>query len=917
MRIPRLMRFFLTTSRRRAIQDQVADDTNDDDTAGEAKPGDDDDDKVAAKPSSENARIAQGASSPETPAREASAKENGVVADEHAPEEWDGFWPLSVDGLLGKFDRTSRFAAQAAQGEPPPSSHRILAELSNRNDIIGWNATIIRARRFPQYSSELTEQLAKLVQDPPRYNPDDTDLLNSSEDEQTNSPASSFERFSRDRANVSDSGRARSKEKPNAGIESRANRGDVGTVQISRAMQLAAAEAWCRLSAYSQVDPIDGLAEIGRLLEKPDLSVELRGELFRGVAPWVQPDAIPRLRNAFHTTDAETRAPVDIRRAAIEACLIHAWSRSSTSIDASEAQQPFDETTWPSTIMNCRFDPDGHVRRHFGQWLAAARHPQAFENLRIQLSDIDLRVRESALASLGQLGTDAALKELRLRVKSPKERVRVVALRGLAAWGADEVSRFVEDESIFVRQALATELAQHPGVNAAVPLAKLLADRNLIVQQAAIAAVREWPDGLAGPLLLQALRDSTLLVRRSAFEQFQRRFAVQSAFPFDAGYSERTQHVVDLARQHELSIGFLTQLDYKQAQVPQQSDQQRIVEIRSYVDAVRDFPPHSPQHVHAVERLLRIEPSELSIVEEHLIETSVGFNGIVFDELLPQLSPVYRALRDLHDADIARRRRAAQVLAQAGSSASLSQLVVRALRDRIQHEQDALVWRYAILAIQADATEESALIAQLAINHSWPDIRLRGCEYIGRHARPQHAVWLLPLLDDPNRNVKLAAIRACGSCRNPIVIDSRLPNAASSHPIGLRTLLTDPDRHIRTETIASLSRLGDEQGMLELMRLTSDINAAVRESAVLEMAQSGQMRFVQHLIKMAWIETNDGVKRAIVESLDELVPPEKRPSGVYEESSYDGKIRLWNAWWQESQRPASLHTTQPQTATTP
>jgi hypothetical protein len=90
--------------------------------------------------------------------------------------------------------------------------------------------------------------------------------------------------------------------------------------------------------------------------------------------------------------------------------------------------------------------------------------------------------------------------------------------------------------------------------------------------------------------------------------------------------------------------------------------------------------------------------------------------------------------------------------------------------------------------------------------------------------------------------------------------------------------------------------------MQELVRLSADQNAAVRESVVNEMGESGQTRFVEHLLRVGWTETNNRVQRAVLDSLELLTPPEKRPPGLVQESRNDVKIELWNNWWQQHNR---------------
>jgi HEAT repeat protein len=803
--------------------------------------------------------------------------------------KWDGFWPLRTAEILKQLDGDSDAPPSQPRDEPTnvsSRSERLLELLSQRDELVGWNAAILWARRNPAGSQRVVGVLERLIVDPPDYELMPPDIEQELPIENSGSQTS---------------------HKPGTSNRPR--------VPISPAMRNAAAEAWCLQLAAMSPKPIDGLAAAGRLLEKSNIPVALRGELFRSVAAWAAPARIPRLENALRTGSGNERAPIEIRRAAIEACLIHAYRHRQhvrSTPTAGGTLQQNDETAWPSTVDNCRYDPDDSVRRAFGEWVAITKHPSAFEILKSQATDVGVRVREAALVNLGLLGTPEAHEALLRHAKSPMERVRANAVTGLSEWGAVEIAPFAEDSSHHVKQIVAEGLGRHPCVEAAVAMQLLLIDRDLVVQKAAVKALESWPDDLAGPLLLQAMRDGAQSVRQMAFNRLQARFGEEQPFPFGASHEVRSSAVLQLAERHKIAVSFLDQLHNAKLKTVTSPDYHRREEIRSALARLTQHPPASESYAEAMRFLSALGVDDVRTIEEYLSEFPASHAGPASYELLPRLSPVYRALADLKSAEINTRRRAAEQLAAEGSKVSLSRRAVQSLRDTLVNEQDNLVWRYAMTAILNDATEESAAIAQLAINHTWPDIRERGCEYVARHGNPRHAVWILPLLHDENRNVRLAAVRAAGQCHNPIVIDSRTIGEKRARPRGLRYLLTDPDRQIRFAVAVSLSRLGDEQGMHEMNRLVSDLNANIREAAVKEMGRTGQTRFVDRLIQLAWTESNDRVKRAILESLIELVPPEKRPPGLYAPSNDDDKIRVWNAWWQQQRREAVSSAVNPQ-----
>jgi HEAT repeat protein len=216
-------------------------------------------------------------------------------------------------------------------------------------------------------------------------------------------------------------------------------------------------------------------------------------------------------------------------------------------------------------------------------------------------------------------------------------------------------------------------------------------------------------------------------------------------------------------------------------------------------------------------------------------------------------------------------------------------------------EQDNLVWRLAMLAVYRDGSEDAAGLALLAVNHHWPDVRILGCEYVGRHEVPEQAVWLLPLFYDVNKAVQLAAVTAAGKCRNPVVLDGLLPAANQAGLRGLRPLLTESQGQIQFAVVASMARLGDAAAMQEMIRLALDVNSTSRLDVVQTMGQTGQTRFVEPLIRLAWTEQNHHVRQAALASLQRLVRAAEQPGGLVRAKTTAEAVEIWAGWWEDRQ----------------
>lgn len=624
------------------------------------------------------------------------------------------------------------------------------------------------------------------------------------------------------------------------------------------AARAAAAETWCRVLAASTADPLDGLAPAARLLEETDsaenpgagnpggrrpLPLVVQAELIRSLAEYAPPARIPSLADALDPFRAAGEAPVELRRAAIEACLIHAAARTRSTGEAlATGDTP---RIWPTSLANCRLDRDAGVRRLYGRWMAVTKHPEAFPTLQAQLSDHEVSVRDAALESLGILGTPEAIAELERQAGRSEELIRAAAVKGLSRLGPDRLTRHARDESGAVRRGVALGLGRHPEPRSALLLRELLADANLQVQSAALEALADWPDRLAIPLLLHSMEESSTRIRQQSFDALRRRCSVDEPYRADAPAEERRASVARLARQLGLSGGLFDEL--RQAGIARETE-------------VASATRHKDQIDHA--------------------------------------------LRDLASAEVFDRRRGAQKLAECAAAASLDPDTLRKLREALAHEQDWLTWRFAMESIFPDASDDAAAIALLAINHVWPDIRLLGCEYYRRHPHPEAAHGLRPLLDDGDRNVRRAAIDAAGRCGNAAVIDDYHPPAAKSPVRGLRSLLRDGDRQTRFAAAVALSRLGNEEGLAELSRLAHDDSPAARIEAVRAMAETGRTRFRRPLVALGWTERNERVRRAILEALNELTPPADRPDELAQ--ARDDAARM-EAWAQHMLAPSTQH----------
>jgi HEAT repeat protein len=299
--------------------------------------------------------------------------------------------------------------------------------------------------------------------------------------------------------------------------------------------------------------------------------------------------------------------------------------------------------------------------------------------------------------------------------------------------------------------------------------------------------------------------------------------------------------------------------------------------------------------------LAELDASCVPIIEQEIVHAVGPRADDMYRTILPRWHAGYAALVSLEAADPAQRRLAARELRLGAERGSLSPALMSRLAVLMAAEQDRVVWQEVLAAIQPEAAPEAARIALIALNSVWPDLRNLGCGYFETHPQPEYAAWLLPRLQDDDRQVRLRTVQVLGMCGNPAALDGYRDDPQA---FGLRQLLSDAGAELRWETVLAMSRLGDAQAAQELVRQSYDPHPRQREQAVLAMGESGQRRFVEHLLRRSWTETDHGVQAAMVQSLEQLVPPADRP-GLAADAPISDKIKGW-AEWRERQRAAPV-----------
>lgn len=664
-----------------------------------------------------------------------------------------------------------------------------------------------------------------------------------------------------------------------------------GGLRLPLQARCAAVEAWCRCLSLGSGDPLQLLAPAGEMLKTAGLSDELQSTLWRSLARDIPPDRIPHLASTLALGSQEP-IPRQRRLAALEACLIYA-ARSQTNLGVPN----FREADWPAGLLSFRLDDDPVFRRAVGLWVGWTQHPEGVSLLSAQLRDADPAVRDTAVSALGLLAAPAARQVLHQLAGNPKEGRRGLAVAALAQQGVAELQPYLNADAVDVRVAVARGIGESVAPEVAGMLRTLLVDAHPEVQSAAVDTAHRQPSVVAIPLLLYAVESSQYAVRKSAQRMLAEHLPNPPLFPIEGGLAERRSAVREWAAAQGVTLDVIPQRGVETLADPSSEDRRELLELlRQLLDS------RSPDDNGLLEQIQRrVQPHDVPAIETLLTGQRGSIVERIETELLPRIAPNFVALQDLKSPNLQRRRSAARSLQQAAESRPLSPYFVGRLSEILVPEQDHLVWQSCLLAIRDDGHAEADRVALLALHHPWPDLRRIGAEHFERHPNPELVPALLPLLRDPQPQVQLSAIRALGMSGNPLAIHGLPPSDGAAGLPGLRSVLTSTHEDVRWTGLTALCRLRDELATTELLRLLLAEDPAIRTRAAATMGASGQVRFVEPLLRSSWTESGDATKRAILNSLEQLTLEVDRPDchgvGLAGPTSIDDKLRCWVAWW--------------------
>jgi HEAT repeat protein len=538
----------------------------------------------------------------------------------------------------------------------------------------------------------------------------------------------------------------------------------------------------------------------------------------------------------------------------------------------------------PQIVVDMRSDDDPRVRAEALAMLAARRHPDATDYLCTALHDVNLSVRLAAIRGLGELDDETARAELTELLKDRAELIRAEAVGAIASHGSQlAVLAAARDPSWRVRLKVAVALAGYANADGAAAARRTLNDPSAEVERQVIRSVVSWPLETAVPVLLDALARDTVSVRKLAATQLATRWPGPSsggAFPCDAPPASRAKALAELRARYQREFG--TRATGFSGDIAASSRKG---------GSTADIDCKVEQFVNSSDfaALAAMGPDVVASLERLAIDRGLTLPERIYHDVLPRISPAFAALDHLPGGDLPQRRRAVDDFAAASRIHPAGRLATARLCSLMTTETDAVVWARALEAAENEGSEPAVRMARLALTQNSGEVRRRACEFLAALPDPAHESFLLPLLNDPEQTVVLAAIHALGAA-------GQISNIAA-----LKNELASSAEEVQLAAAIALARLHDPAGGDAIRGLSYSRDIRIRGQLAQSLGDLGDERFISILVRLL-DDSKATVSHAALASLPRVVGRDVSQSADGTSVSMSEQMARWKKWYADKQR---------------
>ncbi len=677
------------------------------------------------------------------------------------------------------------------------------------------------------------------------------------------------------------------------------------------AMTCAAAEAWGAISLKQPEQVVTELEQAGLVVRNAEGHWQrtarywprLHAELIRTACRHVHPIQDRRLAQLLHI---ETQEEPDAQHTAassqekvVQLALVESFARRELAL--------------PSAVRErCHRSPHADVRiaviRAAAQRvddksaLAAGELRKLLDKM---LNDADAHVQLAAIEAVMPLKNHAehvrwAESQLRSALRTDGPLVRAAVVKSLAALKLFEpLAEHADDQSWRVREAVAGSLRGFSNPQAVDLATELADDSSTSVREALVEAIAaDWPLPQTATVLLKVAKHSGPKLRRQAVVALTKRWPPAGNMDFEADEDAQLKQLASLGEQLKTGTGRTPEADESGSQLrltlvsSSSKSTEQLSQFRSLLKALSQDDLKDLRRQEILRELGTLSPKIPALLDA-LSETGYQVNPQIRAEVLPQVCEVFAVMDRLRAEDPVERRRAAAQLVEQAQLGHISLGCWEELESAIVREQDPLVWRSLLLALNERSIvgpdNAATRLVYAAVSHPVAEVRRRACACLGEHPQSAHAGVMKPALSDTDPSVLRAAVQAIGKC-GPM---------ADVAP--LERLLAHSDHQLRLMVAVSLTELGSPSGTAALERLSYDPDTQIRAAAAREMGRLQDPSFLPSLMRL--LDDQLAVQRAALNALPQVAGTDATTSGNRGQNRETGalsslaRITLWREWY--------------------
>lgn len=539
----------------------------------------------------------------------------------------------------------------------------------------------------------------------------------------------------------------------------------------------------------------------------------------------------------------------------------------------------------PPEAITCFNHPSLFVRAALLEWVAASADQSALDEVLKISRGSDSNLRFNAIRTLGAVRCAKSAARLEELSRDRNPRIAGAALAALIHQDSRAAADAVLNESRWqVKRAAAEFLAEPKSTLQWSFVERLLLDKTTSALQALDQTMARWSPESQQRCVLVGLQSEVFIVRQNALNRLEELYPNRFKFVPGAEKSTRDAQLERICA----SLGTTPTTPVSEAAPVR-------VGLAPIREAIKKWRGDDAQERQLAELVFLTYGSGLPNALDGLsVEELESLGELFWLKVVSPCDARFAAARELKNADVDERRKAALLLMSQCSGAPPPTCLLVWLDDLMEIEEDLLVWR-KILSIARRATGDARVaaagLAQSALRVETLDIRVSACEIL-EHA-PQRVEFIAlvePLLDSESSLEQVAAMQVLAQ-------QPELPTEMIDRLAGY---LAQSNGDARLHAALVLAKQGDPRGVELLRSAAMKGPDTERRLAIRQIGETGDASQVSLLVGL--LDSNPTLRQAAISSLEDLVDDEVIADAEKQVLSATESAARWKAWYAEKAR---------------